>query len=111
MGRLDPPVRWLKSYWGDEDILFYFEFDEEGWLLRQIELQGPTRSPIAAAALSEWPDPEADGLDAIRAYTARYGGLADQPMSEWDPDFPHEEISSEEFEEVWRTARNPLEEN
>jgi hypothetical protein len=30
---LKPPVRWLKSYWGDEDILFYFEFDEDGFAL------------------------------------------------------------------------------
>jgi len=34
-------VRWLKSYWEDEDILFYFEFDEDRWVLRQVELKGP----------------------------------------------------------------------
>ena len=106
---LKPPVRWLKSYWGEEDVLFFFEFDEDGWVLRQVELRGPTRTPIAAAAMSEWPDPQTDGLDAIRAYTARYGGLADQPMSTWDADFPHEDISAEAFEDVWRKARSKLE--
>lgn len=60
-----PPVRWLKSYWDEEDILYFFEIDEDTWTLRQIELQGPTQTPMAAAALAEWPDPTANGLDAM----------------------------------------------
>ena len=107
---LKPPVRWLTSYFEDDDILYYFELDEDGWVLRQVELEGPTRTPITAAALSEWPDPTTDGLDAQRAYSARYGNTADQPLPSWDPDFPHEEISAEDFEGVWRSARGSLEE-
>ncbi|MGH2528887.1 MAG: hypothetical protein ACRDH0_06095 [Actinomycetota bacterium] len=108
---LKPPVLWLKSYWEDQDILFYFEFDEDGWVLRQVELQGPMRTPIAAAALSEWPDAGTDGLDAVRQYAARYGGLAEHPMPTWpDPDFPHQDISADEFEDVWRSARATLDE-
>jgi hypothetical protein len=107
---LKPPVRWLTSYFEDDDVLFYFEFDEDGWVLRQVELEGPNRTPTTAAALSEWPDPAADGLDAQGAYMARYGVVGDQPLGSWEPDFPLEEISADEFEEVWRTARASLEE-
>ena len=92
---LKPRVRWLKSYWEDEDILFYFEFDEDRWVLRQVELKGPMRTPISAAALSEMPDARTEGLDAVREYEERYGGLADQPMPE-ELDFPHEDISADE---------------
>ena len=106
---LKPRVRWLKSYWEDEDILFYFEFGEDRWVLRQVELKGPMRTPISAAALSEMPDARTEGLDAVRENEERYGGLADQPMPE-ELDFPHEDISADEFEDVWRTARAKLEE-
>lgn len=108
MKDLKSPVRWLRSYWKDEDILFHFELDEDGWVLRQVELQGPTQTVISAAALSEWPDADADGLVAVREYEARYGGLADQPLPT-DLDFPHEDISCDEFEGVWRNARAILE--
>jgi hypothetical protein len=105
---LKPPIRWLRSYWDEEDILFYFELDADGWVLRQVELQGPTQTPISAAALSEWPDPVTDGLDAVRQYIARYGGIAEKPMPA-DLDFPHEDTSAEEFDNVWRDARARLE--
>ena len=78
-----------QSHWEDEDILFYFEFDEDRWVLRQVELKGPMRTPISATALSEMPDARTEGLDAVREYEDRYGGLADQPMPE-DLDLPQE---------------------
>jgi hypothetical protein len=50
-----PAVRWLSSSWVEADIRYYFEADEDGWVLRQIELEGSERIPVAAAALAEWP--------------------------------------------------------
>ena len=88
-----PPVRWLKSYWDEEDVRLFFEADEDGWVLRQIELRGPELTPITAASLAEWPDAGADGFDATRRYVSKYGSLADQPISTWDAGFPHDEIS------------------
>ena len=102
-------MRWLRSYWDEEEITYYFEADEDGWVLRQVELEGSERLPRAAAALAEWPDADADGLPAVRAYEASYGGLADQPITSWDPDFPHEEITAEVFEDIWSMARAALE--
>lgn len=108
MDALKPAVRWLESYWDDEDVLFFFEADEDGWVLRQVELRGPDRTPAVAAALVEWPDANRDGHDAVRAYEATYGALADKPIAEWDADFPHADIDRAAFEEVWHRARAHL---
>jgi hypothetical protein len=31
----------MRCHWDEEDIWFYFEADAEGWVTRQVELQGP----------------------------------------------------------------------
>jgi hypothetical protein len=98
-------MRRVRRFWDEEGVWFYFELDDDGWVTRQIELQGPDRIPIAAASLSEW----FTELDAgrIQQYQARFGGLADKPI-------PAEEISDYEsvppdaFEELWHTARHHL---
>lgn len=89
-------------------MTFFFESDEDGWVLRQVELRGPERTPVVAAALAEWPDADGDGLAAVQAYEAKYGALADQPISE-DEDFPQVEIEQAEFEAIWQHARAHLE--
>jgi hypothetical protein len=104
-----PGVRWLKSYFADDDVWGFFELDVDGCVVRQVGLQGPTQAPVAAAALAEWPDAETEGVEAVRAYEAKYGGLADQPMSEWDPDAPLESITRESFEAAWQRARASIE--
>ena len=38
MDVLKPPVRWTRAYWDEEDIRFFFETDEDGWVLRPVEL-------------------------------------------------------------------------
>lgn len=109
MNALKPAVRWLKYYWDEEDVLFFFEADEDGWVLRQVELRGPDRTPAVAASLAEWPDVDRDGLTAVQAYEAKYGGLADQPIGEWDAGSPNdEEIDRAEFEAEWHRARAHL---
>jgi hypothetical protein len=56
MDGLKPAVRWLRSYWDEEDVRYFFEADEDGWVLRQVELRGKDRTPAVAASLEEWPD-------------------------------------------------------
>ena len=75
----DQAVRWVRRFWDEEGIWFYFELDDDGWVTRHIELQGPDRTPIAAASLSEW----FTELDAgrIQQYRARFGVVADQPIA------------------------------
>ncbi|MDH6130201.1 hypothetical protein P3T39_007194, partial [Kitasatospora sp. GP82] len=47
-------MKWLRCYWDEEDIWFYFELDPDGQVIRQVELQEPERTPLAAASLDEW---------------------------------------------------------
>ena len=109
MGPLKPATRWFKSRWNEVDVWFFFETDEDGWVLRQIELRGPDQVPTVGASLAEWPDAGGDGLDAVQAYESKYGALADAPTSEWDADFPSIPIEHGEFERMWSRARVHLE--
>ena len=104
-----PAVRWIKAYWADEEVWYYFEADAEGWVLRQVELRGGQAMPVVSASLHELPDANTDGIEAVQRYEAKYGVLADQPMTGWDTDFPQEEISTAEFEKVWIAARARME--
>ena len=99
-------MRWVRRHWGEEDIWFYFELNAEGWVTRQVELQGPNRVPIAAASLSEW----FRELDAggIQQYQARFGGVADKPITV-DQLEDYEAIPVAAFEQLWREARTSLE--
>jgi hypothetical protein len=45
----------------------------------------------------------------IQEYAAKYGPLADQSVTQWDPDFPHEDLTREEYGEIWLAARRSLE--
>lgn len=44
-----PMRRWFRSYWDEEDTWFYFEIGGDGWVTRQVELQGAELRPVAAA--------------------------------------------------------------
>lgn len=35
-----PGVRWIRTYWDEGDVLSYLELDEDGWAVRQVELEG-----------------------------------------------------------------------
>lgn len=114
MKAMKQPVRWLRSYWSDDDRWYLVEVDADGWGMRQIELSGPDRTPVVAASLAEWPDADVDGLAAVRRYEASYGALGDQrlPFEEgepatWEP--PADDIDATEFEAAWARARRYLE--
>ncbi|MCX5441202.1 hypothetical protein [Streptomyces sp. NBC_00063] len=93
---------WFRSYWTEEDIWFYFEVDADGWVTRQVELQGPLEKPIAAASLAEWQAAQQAGT--LASYEATFGATAEAPVHEWDGHEPHP-LTHSEFETVWRAAR------
>ncbi|WP_137980446.1 hypothetical protein [Streptomyces violaceusniger] len=95
-------TRWFRSYWAEEDIWFYFEVAADGWVARQVELQGPLQEPIAAASLAEWEAAQRAGT--LGDYEATFGGTAEVPVQEWDAHDP-QDLTAEEFETVWLTAR------
>ncbi|MFJ4920529.1 hypothetical protein [Streptomyces sp. NPDC088725] len=84
---------WMRCYWDEEDVWFYFEVDGEGWVTRQVELQGPERTPVAAASLDEPDD--------------RFGFTSEAPVSEWEGHDPGQ-LPSDTFEEVWGAARRQI---
>lgn len=95
----------MRCYWDEEDVRFYFEVDADGWVTRQIELEGPGLIPIAAASLAEWQQVSDTGR--LGEYDNRFGITAELPVSEWEGHDP-EQLISDEFEEVWNAARRQI---
>jgi hypothetical protein len=98
-------TRWFRSYWAEEDIWFYFEVGDDGWVTRQVELQGPLEKPLAAASLAE--SEAAEGTGSLGDYEATFGTTAKAPVHEWDDHDP-QYLAAAEFETVWHRARAAL---
>jgi hypothetical protein len=95
-------TRWFRSSWAEEDTWFYFEADADGWVTRQVELQGPLEKPIAAASSTEWEAAQQAGTHGD--YEATFGATAEVPVNEWD-EHERQDLSAGEYETVWLTAR------
>lgn len=93
---------WVRCFWDEESIWFYFELDDTGTVLRQVELTEPDGVALAAASLDEWVQAEAE--DRLAAYEAVYGATALIPFGEWEGHDPHW-LTAGEFDEVWARAR------
>jgi hypothetical protein len=37
---------WMRRFWDEEDIWFYFELDDEGHVTRRSRFQGPAGTPV-----------------------------------------------------------------
>ncbi len=96
----------MRCYWDEEDTWFYFEVDADGWVIRQVELVGPELTPITAASLAERQRARDEGR--LDEYDSRFGIKAELPVSEWEGHDP-EQLTFEEFEEVWGPARRRIE--
>lgn len=95
-------TRWLRCFWDEESIWFYLELDEGGFVVRQIELAGPSGAVLAAACLSEWEQAHAEGRGI--EYERVYGLTAQAPICEWEGHDPRW-LSVDEFEQVWSATR------
>ncbi|MFD3997882.1 DUF6881 domain-containing protein [Streptomyces sp. NPDC058548] len=91
---------WVRCFWDEEDVWFYFELDADGYVIRQVELHKP-----GSKALAEWQEAQRDGRSA--EYESVYGLTAEPPISEWEGHDP-QPLSVDEFEIVWSTARGEL---
>ncbi|MFJ3822094.1 hypothetical protein [Streptomyces nodosus] len=98
-------TRWVRCFWDEDSIWFYFELDTDGYVLRQVELQEPGSKAWAAASLTEWQEAQREGRSA--AYESVYGLTAELPISEWEGHDP-QRLSADDFEVVWSTARRQL---
>ncbi|MGQ4405245.1 hypothetical protein ACN6K4_007515 [Streptomyces hayashii] len=95
----------MRCYWDEEVIWFYFEVDADGWVSRQIELQGSELTPIAAASLDEWQRTRQAG--GLNEYERKFGVTAGLPVSQWEG-YEADQLTSQEFEEVWDAARREI---
>ncbi len=99
-------LRWMRFYFDEDDVWYYFEVGPDGDVHRQVEVQGATGVPITAASWDELA-PLAD-VAAVQTYEATYGMLAQVPI---EPDIlaSLDTITLTEFEQHWSSARRHLE--
>jgi hypothetical protein len=100
-------ARWLRCFWDEESVWFYFELDADGYVIRQIELAEPGGNVLAAASLDEWR--QARSADRSAEYEKTYGSTAEPPIGEWEGYEPHW-LSAVQFEAVWSRARQRIQE-
>ncbi|MGW4958008.1 hypothetical protein ACWEPL_12350 [Nonomuraea sp. NPDC004186] len=102
-------TRWIRGYSAENDIWSYYELTDDEWAARQVDLYGPDREPITAAALDEVLRlRDHHDLVALQNYEGRYGVLADGSLEGWQDAEQVTEISRDEFENVWAAARSYL---
>jgi hypothetical protein len=100
---------WFRTYYEDEDLWLYFEVDDDGWAVRQVEARGADSEPVTAASLEEVLHlrDHAD-LAAMGRYERQYGVLAEGSLDGWQEQPQAAEIPAAEFEQLWAEARRTL---
>ncbi|MFJ9869913.1 hypothetical protein [Streptomyces sp. NPDC101165] len=102
-------VMWIRTYDESLDLWQYFEGDEEGWVLRQVDLRGEDGTPVTAASLEEvLRYQERAEIAVMSRYEQRYGLVAEGRLTGWEAAPRAGTISAEEFERVWLEARRTL---
>ncbi|MFJ8364528.1 hypothetical protein [Streptomyces sp. NPDC093984] len=103
-------TRWIQAYFSEDDVLSYFELGDDGWALRQVDLEGLRHAPVTAAALTEVLElrDNAD-LTAMADYERKYGVLAEGRLDGWEDTEGAAEITEDTFERIWLAARHRLE--
>jgi hypothetical protein len=114
-------TRWVRTGWRDDGydittswqpgddgvVIAHWEVGDHGWVTRSVELHGARRVPMVAASLAECLAARDTGrIEDVQEYEAAYGVLVEKPIADWD--FPHEDITAEEFDDIWRAARAEL---
>lgn len=98
----------VRSYWAGEDLDFFWEFNDAGFVQRHVEIERGTSRVRGAASLAEWNAAREARLPTVQRYSDHFGGIAEGPVHDWDPGWPREDLSPEEYEDVWIHARSSL---
>ncbi|MEV8537258.1 hypothetical protein [Streptomyces sp. NPDC051211] len=102
-------VMWIRAYDEAQGLWQYFESDEAGWVLRQVDLRGDDGTPLTAASLEEvLRFQERADIATMSRYEQRYGLVAEGRLTGWEETSLAGAISAEEFERVWLDARRTL---
>ena len=98
-------TQWVRYYFAENDEWLHYEIDADGEVTRQVDLRGPDKTPVTAAA---WDELSAcTNLVEVQRYEARYGALAEVPLRP-DDVAECEPMAEHEFDEIWRAARRHL---
>ncbi|MER5666620.1 hypothetical protein [Streptomyces mirabilis] len=102
-------VMWFRTYDLPRDLWQHFEGDEEGRVLRQVDLRGDDGTPVVAASLEEVLRlQERADIPTMSRYEQRYGLVSEGRTMGWEEALRADAISAEEFERVWLDARRTL---
>ncbi|GAB2843427.1 hypothetical protein GCM10022221_48290 [Actinocorallia aurea] len=99
-------MRWMRDHWADDNLWRYFELDDEGFIQRQVELEGPDREANTACSMDEWEAALRDG--SSDQYYETYGMVDEWSFTRGDHEDP-QPSDKEEFESVWQQARRACE--
>lgn len=99
----------MRLYCAEEDTWFHYELDDQERAVRQVDLRGPDRRPVTAAALDEVLRlHEHHGLADLQHYERRFGILAKGSLKGRPDADQATEITRQEFEALWTKARRHL---
>lgn len=99
----------FRAYYQPEDRWLYFEADDEGTVTRQIETSAVDGKALMASSLADVLELRDLGAwDELQAYERRYGVVAEVPVSYWLDRPQAVNVTPDEFELVWATARARL---
>ncbi|MFB7182552.1 hypothetical protein ACFCYI_33170 [Streptomyces sp. NPDC056257] len=102
-------VMWIRTYDEARGLWQYFEGDDEGRVLRQVELRGDDRTPVTAASLDEvLRFQERADIATVSRYEQRYGRVTEAVLTGWEESPRAGALSAEAFEGVWLDARRAL---
>ncbi|MDX3456953.1 hypothetical protein PV396_34235 [Streptomyces sp. ME02-8801-2C] len=101
---------WIRTYDEAQDLWQYFEGDEQGQVLRQVDVRGDDGTPVTAASLEEGLRlQERTDIATMSRYERRYGRVAEGRIMGDPEGVPRADaISAEEFEEAWLDGRRTL---
>ncbi len=101
--------RFLFTDFADDDLDLYYELDDEGHVLRDINVRQSSGEPLTAASRDEWY--AARDFGDLHAYRTKFGGVGEGEVGSALSDvFPWRAVSEVEFEELWSRARTACEE-
>lgn|SRR5262245_32390126 len=99
--------RYVYEYFAEEDRDLYYELDNRGFTVRNIDIVRASTQPEAAVATSEWN--AARDYGDLNEYMAKFGGIVMENIGENLEAAPYEDITASAFEEVWERCRAELE--